>query len=300
MRVGLIGVGLMGAPMARCLLKAGLPLTVWNRTADKAEALRPDGAEVAGSAADCGAASDVLITMLADGATVGEVLFGQGVAEAMRPGSAVADMSSIGVGEARDHAARLKARRVDHLDAPVSGGTVGAEAGTLAIMVGGEAEVFERAQPVFAAMGKAVLVGPAGAGQIAKAANQAIVANTIGAVAEALVLAERAGADAARVREALMGGFAGSRILEVHGERMLARDFAARGKVSTHIKDLENAFAAAWEAGVEMPYAAVSRALFDGVLEHAGDLDHSALWVEIDRRAEERAGRDLAEGGTEA
>jgi 2-hydroxy-3-oxopropionate reductase len=284
-RVGLIGIGLMGAPMARCLLAAGFPLTVWNRTAEKAEALRDAGAAVAASAADCAAASDVLITMLADGATVGEVLFGQGVAEALAPGAVVVDMSSIGVGEARAHAARLKARGVHHLDAPVSGGTVGAEAGTLAIMVGGEPAVFERVRPVFAAMGRAVLVGPSGAGQIAKVANQAIVANTIGAVAEALVLAERAGADPARVRDALMGGFAGSRILEVHGERMIGRDFAARGKVSTHIKDLENAFAAAKEPGVEMPYSAVSRRLFQEVLERAGDLDHSALWVEIDRRA---------------
>jgi 2-hydroxy-3-oxopropionate reductase len=273
--------------MARCLLKAGFPLTVWNRTPAKAEALRADGAAVAPDPAACAAASDVLITMLADGATVASVLFEQGAAEALAPGSAVVDMSSIGVGEARDHAERLKARGVAHLDAPVSGGTVGAEAGTLAIMAGGEPADFERVRPVLEAMGRAVLVGPSGAGQIAKVANQAIVANTIGAVAEALVLAERAGADPARVRDALMGGFAGSRILEVHGVRMIERDFAARGKVSTHIKDLENAFAAARDAGVEMPYAAVSRALFAEVLGRAGDLDHSALWLEIDRRASE-------------
>jgi 3-hydroxyisobutyrate dehydrogenase-like beta-hydroxyacid dehydrogenase len=267
------------------LLRARFPLAVWNRTATKAEALRAEGAAVAASAADCAAGSDVLVTMLENGAAVADVLFGQGVAEALRPGSAVVDMSSIGVGEAREHAARLRERGVDHLDAPVSGGTVGAEAGTLAIMVGGEPAVFERVRPAFAAMGRAILVGPAGAGQIAKVANQAIVANTIGAVAEALVLAERAGADPAKVRDALMGGFAGSRILEIHGERMIGRDFAVRGKVSTHIKDLENAFAAARDAGVETPYSAVSRALFQEVLERAGDLDHSALWVEIDRRA---------------
>lgn len=284
-RVGLIGTGLMGGPMARRLLEAGFPLTVHNRTAAKAEALRSDGAAVAADAASCAAVSGVLVTMLADGAAVADVLFRQGAADALRPGSVVVDMSSIGVGEAREHAARLAERGVHHLDAPVSGGTVGAEVGTLAIMAGGAPEVFERVRPIFDAMGRAILVGPAGAGQIAKLANQTIVANTIGAVAEALVLAERAGADPAQVRAALMGGFAASRILEVHGERMVGRDFVVRAKVSTHIKDLENAFAAARDAGVEMPYAAVSRTLFQAVLERGGDLDHAALWVEIDRRA---------------
>jgi 3-hydroxyisobutyrate dehydrogenase-like beta-hydroxyacid dehydrogenase len=286
-RIGLIGTGLMGVPMARCILAAGFPLTVWNRTPAKAEPLAADGARLAASAADVAAEVDILVTMLADGPTVAEVLFAQGAADALRPGSVVADMSSIGVAEARDHAARLAERGVAHLDAPVSGGTVGAEACSLAIMVGGEGEAFARARPLFEAMGRAVLVGPPGAGQIAKVANQAIVANTIGAVAEALVLAERAGADPARVREALSGGFAGSRILEVHGERMIARDFAVRGKVSTHIKDLENAFAAAREAGVELPYASVSRALLEAVLRSAGDVDHAGLWLEIDRRAGE-------------
>ncbi len=284
-RVGLIGTGLMGVPMARCILAAGFPLTVWNRTPAKAQALEGDGARVAASAAEVAAEADLLVTMLADGPTVGDVLFAQGVADALRAGGVVADMSSIGVGEAREHAARLTERGVAHLDAPVSGGTVGAEVCSLAIMVGGEPEAFERVRPVFETLGRAVLVGPAGAGQIAKLANQAIVANTIGAVAEALVLAERAGADPARVREALAGGFAGSRILEVHGERMIARDFAARGKVSTHIKDLKNAFDAAHEVGVELPYASVSQALFEAVLQSAGDVDHAGLWLEIDRRA---------------
>jgi 3-hydroxyisobutyrate dehydrogenase-like beta-hydroxyacid dehydrogenase len=284
-RIGFIGIGLMGAPMVRCLLKAGYAVAVWNRTKAKAAALEQEGAVLSESPAALAAEADIVITMLADGPTVGAILFEQGVAEAMRPGSVVVDMSSVGVAEARAHARRLGESGVAHLDAPVSGGTVGAEAGTLAIMAGGEADTFRRVEPVLRAMGKAVHVGPSGAGQIAKLANQTIVANTIGAVAEALVLAERAGADPERVREALMGGFAGSRILEIHGARMIARDFETRGKVSIHIKDLENAFEAAREAGVDRPYAKLSRSLFASVLEEAGDIDHSGLWVELDRRA---------------
>jgi 3-hydroxyisobutyrate dehydrogenase-like beta-hydroxyacid dehydrogenase len=287
-RIGVLGIGLMGAPMARCLLRAGYDVTVWNRTREKAEALAADGARVGDSAAEAAAVADVLIVMLENGRVVGDVLFGQGVAEAVRPGSVVIDMSSIAVAEARDHAARLGIRGVAHIDAPVSGGTVGAEAGTLAIMAGGEPEAFARVEAVLAAMGRAVLVGPSGAGQIAKLANQTIVANTIGAVAEALVLAERAGADPARVREALMGGFAASRILELHGQRMIERDFATRGRVSIHLKDLANASAAAGEAGVELPYVAVSRELFEAVLERDGDVDHSGLWLELDRRVGRR------------
>lgn len=287
-RIGLIGTGLMGTPMARRLIVSGFPLTVWNRTREKAEPLAADGARVAESPSDLAAGVDLVITMLADGPTVGRVLFEDGVADALDAGCVVLDMSSIGVAEARDHARRLGERGVAHLDAPVSGGTVGAEQGTLAIMAGGDPEVFERVRPVLEAMGRPVLVGPSGAGQIAKVANQAVVANTIGAVAEALVLAERAGADPSRVREALMGGFAGSRILELHGARMIERDFAARGKVSTQIKDLDNAFAAAREAGVELPYSALSRQLFSEVLDRAGDVDHSGLWIEIDRLAQRR------------
>lgn len=290
--LGLIGTGLMGAPMARRLLTAGFPLTVWNRTRDKAEPLAAEGAALAESAAGLAGSVDILITMLENGSVVRRVLFESGVAEALRPGSVVIDMSSIGVAEAREHGRRLAERRVACLDAPVSGGTIGAEQGSLAIMAGGDPDVFERVRPILLAMGRPTLVGSSGAGQIAKLANQAIVANTIGAVAEALVLAERAGADPVRVREALMGGFAGSRILELHGARMIERDFATRGKVSTHIKDLDNAFAAAREAGVEMPYSSISRQLFTEVLDRAGDVDHSGLWIEIDRLARGRRGHD--------
>lgn len=292
MRVSVLGTGLMGAPMARNLLRAGFKVTVWNRTQAKAAALAADGAIVAADPAGSAAGADVLITMLEHGAAVGEVLFARGAAGALAPGAVVLDMSSIAVAEARDHAARLEALGVEHLDAPVSGGTVGAEAGSLAIMAGGPEGVFERMAPVFAPLGRAVRVGPSGAGQIAKLANQMIVGVTIGAVAEALVFAESAGADPGAVRAALRGGFADSRILDLHGGRMVARDFAARGKASTQIKDLENALAAGAETGSEastgagaaMPFTTLGLDLFRALLAREGDVDHAGLWLTLRAR----------------
>jgi 2-hydroxy-3-oxopropionate reductase len=261
-RIALLGTGLMGAPMARRLLAAGFPLTAWNRSRAKAEALAVHGATVAETAAEAV----------------------RGVAEAMPAGATLIDMSSIPPSTARDHAARLAARGVDYLDAPVSGGTLGAEAGTLAIMAGGEADVFERAVPVFAPMGRAVRVGPSGSGQLAKLANQAIVGITIGAVAEALLLVERGGADPAAVREAIRGGFAESRILEVHGRRMIERDFVPGGKVVTQIKDLETIVRTADEIGLDLP---LSRNVLRRYIElrerqDAGDLDHAALFLQLE------------------
>lgn len=282
--IALLGTGLMGAPMTRRLLAAGFPVTVWNRTREKAEALEADGARVADTAAAAAYGADVVITMLSKGATVAAVLFEEGVAERLAPGTVVVDMSSTRVDEARDHAARLKRRGVHFLDAPVSGGTVGAAAGTLSIMAGGDPEVFARLEPVFRALGRPTLVGPIGAGQIAKLANQAIVASTIGAVAEALVFAARAGADPAKVREALRGGFAESRILELHGERMVTGRFEPGGRTSIQIKDLENIAAAAAESGAEMPFAGLALGLFRELLAEAGDVDHSGLWLLLNGR----------------
>jgi 2-hydroxy-3-oxopropionate reductase len=222
--------------------------------------------------------------MLENGAVVGEVLFDRGAATALAPSAVVLDMSSIGVEDARAHAARLAEAGIDHVDAPVSGGTVGAEAGNLAIMAGGPEAAFERLRPVFAPLGRAVRVGPSGSGQIAKLANQMIVGVTIGAVAEALVFAGRAGADPGAVRGALRGGFADSRILELHGARMLARDFAARGKASTQIKDLENALAAGSDVGAQMPFTGLGLDLFRALLSEEGDVDHSGLWLTLDAR----------------
>lgn len=285
-KIGFIGIGLMGLPMVRALLRAGFAVEIWNRTAAKADPLRAGGATIADTAADCARGADVLITMLENGGVVGAVLDGGGVAEALRPGAVMIDMSSIRPDEARVHAAMLEARGVAHLDAPVSGGTVGAEEARLAIMAGGPEAVFAQALPVLEAMGRPLRVGPSGAGQIAKLANQMIVAITIGAVAEALVFAERAGADAAQVREALQGGFAQSRILDLHGARMVARDFATRGRTSIQIKDLENGLHAAAGAGAALPFTETALGLFRDLLTMEGDVDHAGLWLTLDALAE--------------
>ncbi len=282
--IAVLGTGLMGAPMARRLLRAGFAVTVWNRSSAKAEALAADGAKVAASAAGAVQEADVVITMLDNGAVVTEVVFGQGVAEAMPEGAVLVDMSSIPPSVARDHATRLKQTGHHHLDAPVSGGTVGAAEGTLAIMAGGEEEIFQRIAPVFAAMGRPVRVGPSGAGQLSKLANQAIVGITIGAVAEALLLAEKGGADPGAVRQAIRGGFAESRILDVHGKRMVDREFIPGGKVTTQIKDMETILAAGAEVGLELP---LSREVYRRYLDlrdrmGGGDLDHAALFLQIE------------------
>ena len=284
-RLALLGTGLMGAPMARRLLGAGLGLTVWNRTAAKAEPLAAHGARVAATPGEAVAGADIAITMLEHGDAVGDLLFAQGLADALPRGSLVVDMSSIKPAEARAHAAALAERGVAHLDAPVSGGTLGAEAGTLTIMAGGEAADFARAGPAFAPLGRATHVGPHGAGQLAKLGNQMIVGITIGAVAEALLLAERGGADPAKVREALRGGFADSRILEVHGQRMVERDFAKRGAVTVQLKDLRNALATAAETGFEAPITGLLAELYASTAEHGwADKDHAGLWLELARR----------------
>ena len=294
--IALLGTGLMGAPMARRLLGAGFPVTVWNRSRDKAEALVGDGARVADSASEAVSDADVVVTMLENGGVVEEVLFGAAVAAAaaLRPGALLIDMSSIPPNAARDHAQRLAAHGRRHLDAPVSGGTRGAAQGALAIMAGGPEADFEFAAPVFAPMGKATHVGPSGAGQLAKLANQVIVGVTIGAVAEALLLAAAGGADPAAVREAIRGGFAASRILEEHGRRMIERDFRPGGKVGTQIKDLETALAAAEEAGVSLPLTLDARNRYAFVRDAmgGGGYDHSALLLQL----EEAGGGRVGEG----
>ena len=232
LRIAVLGIGMMGLPMARRLSEAGHRVHAWNRTRAKAEPLAQWGVTVHGSPADAVKDADIVISLLENGPVVGQVLFEQGAARAMRPGALFIDMASIQPSEARDHAARLGELGLTHLDAPVSGGTVGAEAGTLAIMAGGRPEDYARAQPVFACLGHATHVGPHGAGQLAKLANQMIVGITIGAVAEALLFAAKGGADMAKVREAISGGFADSRILQLHGQRMVERDFAPRGRMA--------------------------------------------------------------------
>jgi 3-hydroxyisobutyrate dehydrogenase-like beta-hydroxyacid dehydrogenase len=224
---------------------------------------------------------------LGSSAIVEDVLFNKGTVGALRIGSVVVDMSSIKPSEAKHHTELLAARGVVYVDAPVSGGTVGAEQGTLAIMVGGTvgADDFATIEPILRAMGRPTHVGPVGAGQFAKLANQIIVGVTIGAVAEALLLASTGGADPAKVIEALRGGFAESKVLDVHGQRMIERDFVTKGRSKTHLKDLDNALDAARSIGMcATPYSALSADMFRALLDNAGDLDHSGLLVELERR----------------
>ena len=285
LRIAVLGIGMMGYPMARRLCQAGHAVGVWNRDRRKAERLLADGARVAASPAEAVAGAEFVITLLTDGAAVADLLFAQGAAAAMASGALLVDMSSIMPSQAREHASRLEAMGLRHLDAPVSGGTVGAEQGTLAIMAGGEAADFARAAPVFAPLGRATQVGPHGAGQLAKLANQMIVGITIGAVAEALLLCQQGGADPARVREAIGGGFADSRILQVHGERMVGRDFAKRGSMQVQLKDMRNALATAAELGFDAPVTGLFERLYaEGVAHGLGELDQSALFVELARR----------------
>lgn len=285
MKVAVLGIGLMGFPMARRLCEAGHTVHVWNRSLHKAQRLAGAGATVHAEPSDAVREADIVITMLHDGLAVGQVLFDHGVANAMPASSLVVDMSSIKPAEARDHAARLNAQHIAYLDAPVSGGTIGADNGTLAIMVGGTASHFERALPLLDVFGRATHVGPNGTGQLTKLANQMIVGATIGIVAEALLLCERGGAHMGKVKEAITGGFADSRILQVHGQRMVERDFTPRGSMSVQLKDLRNALTTAGEVQFEAPITVLLEQLYAHSIEHGlADLDQSGLFVELARR----------------
>jgi 2-hydroxy-3-oxopropionate reductase len=291
-RIAFLGTGLMGAPMARRLLGAGFAVTAWNRDRTKAEALAADGAEIAGTPADAARGASVVITMLTDGAAVGEVLFEGGVADALAAGSTVIDLSSIAPPIAREHAARLAERGIHHVDAPVSGGTVGAAAGTLAIMAGGEVSVIEGLADVFAPLGRVTRVGPSGTGQLAKLGNQQIVAITIGAIAEAMTLIEAGGGSPEAFRNAIRGGFCESRILELHGARMVAREFTPGGTSRNQLKDLNAAVAAAASLSLTLPLTETVRAEFaEFVANGGGETDHSALLLYIeDKNARSKEG----------
>ncbi|MFZ9184198.1 MAG: NAD(P)-dependent oxidoreductase [Hylemonella sp.] len=285
MKIAFLGIGLMGFPMARRLCEAGHEVHAWNRSRAKAERLLPFGASVHDTPVQAVSGAEIIITMLENGEVVESVLFAQGAAAAAQPGAVVVDMSSIRPEQARDQARRLAERGVSHLDAPVSGGTIGADQGTLAIMAGGEASTFEQVAPVFAALGRATQVGPSGAGQLAKLANQMIVGITIGAVAEALLLCEKGGADPAKVREAITGGFADSRILQVHGQRMVTRNFTPGAHMTVQLKDMRNALATAAGVGLEVPITGLLAQLYaDGVAHGLSEIDHAGLFVELARR----------------
>lgn len=285
-RITLIGTGLMGVPMSRNLLKAGHALTVWNRTVERAEPLAAEGARLGASAADAVAGAEFIITMLSDGFASGALIEDTEVQAALSPGAIWIDMSSAKPEHARAQAELLAGLGFGHLDAPVSGGTKGAEGGTLAIMVGGDHATFDAARPVFEAMGRPVHVGPSGSGQLAKLANQTIVAVTIAAVAEAMLLVEQGGADPAAVRAALKGGFADSVILQQHGARMTNGDFVPGGLTKFQVKDLNNTLAEAEQLGLDLPETRNVRDRFQHFIDEmeGAEKDHSGLYLELKAR----------------
>ncbi len=279
MKLGFIGLGIMGTPMAGHLRAGGHDLFVATRSKVPAVLLEA-GATACANAEEVARHADVVFTMVPDTPDVEAVLFGHhGVADGLTAGKTVVDMSSISPIATKDFAARIRALGCDYLDAPVSGGEVGAKAATLSIMVGGSEAAFERVKPLLALMGKNIThVGAVGDGQTTKVANQIIVALNIAAVSEALVFAAKAGADPAKVRQALMGGFAASRILEVHGERMIKRSFAPGFRIALHQKDLNLALQGARALGVSLPQTAGAAQLMQACAAHGLDqLDHSAL-----------------------
>ena len=278
-KIGFIGLGIMGSPMAEHLIKAGHEVYLFSIPSIP-ETLTAAGGKACASGKEVAQNAEIIFTMVPDTPHVASALFDpNSVAEGLTPGKTVVDMSSISPIETKAFAQKINALGCDYLDAPVSGGEVGAKAGTLTIMVGGPEAAFERIKPLFELMGKNItLVGGNGDGQTCKVANQIIVALNIAAVGEALVFASKAGADPAKVRQALMGGFAASRILEVHGERMIKRTFAPGFRIGLHQKDLSLALAGARELGVALPQTAGAAQLMQACAANGGqDLDHSAL-----------------------
>ena len=288
-RIGFIGLGIMGKPMVRNLLACGFPVMVHSRSPGPVDELEEAGASRGEGPAAVAAATDIIITMLPDTADVERVLVGSGgVIEGVAGEALVIDMSSIDPGPTRSMADAFASRGVSMLDAPVSGGERGAIDATLSIMTGGDDAAFTRARPILEALGANIVhVGPSGAGQVTKACNQLVVAATIEAVAEALLLAERSDVDASKVREALLGGFAGSKILEVHGRRMLDREFDPGFRIRLHRKDARIVEALAAATSTPIPsFAAVTAQLQRAVDSGDGELDHSALYAEIAREAD--------------
>jgi 2-hydroxy-3-oxopropionate reductase len=286
--LGFIGLGIMGKPMAEHLLKAGNTLYVYDVVPQSVADLKQQGAIACASAKEVAGKAGIVFVIVPDTPDVDAVIFGKnGVAEGIKAGSIVVDMSSISPIATKEFAKKLKAMGVEMLDAPVSGGQVGAQNASLSIMVGGPTEVFEKIKPYFELMGKnIVLVGGNGDGQTCKVANQIVVALNIEAVGEALLFASKAGADPAKVRTALMGGFADSRILQLHGERMITRTFQPGFRVRLHQKDLNLALESARKLGLSLPNTATAQELFNSLAAHGGsELDHSALVQALERLA---------------
>ena len=285
MKIGFIGTGLMGFPMAKNLLDKSLDLNVFSRTIEKAKPLEKFGAKISNSLSEAAKDVDIVITMLTDDDAVEKVLSDQGFQENLKKGSTVIDMSSIKPKIAIKYGNLLKDKGINFLDAPVSGGTIGAEQATLAIMVGGDQKVFDQIKDVLKVMGNPTLVGPIGSGQVSKLANQIIVGVTIGAVAEAITLCEKAGVDGNKFIKALAGGFADGKILQNHGKRMIDKDFSPKGKVSTHLKDMNNILECAGDFNTTLPISNLIKDMFKSLVENGNDNDdHSALYKEIERR----------------
>ena len=283
-KIGFIGIGLMGFPMAKNILKSGYSLKVFNRSLAKAEALEEFGAEITKTVEELVKDSDVVITMLTDDKAVDEVMSSSSFLENLKPGSIVIDMSSIKPVNAKKHAKNLSLNKIEYLDSPVSGGTIGAEEGSLAIMIGGEKKVFKEVEGLLKTMGNPTLVGPVGSGQVSKLANQIIVGLTIGAVAEAVTLCEKAGADPIKMIDALSGGWADSKVLQTHGKRMIDKDFTPKGRTSVHLKDMNNILECANNYNTHLPISNLVKEMYKSLVKNGhGETDHSSLYKEIER-----------------
>ena len=282
--IGFIGTGLMGFPMAKQLLKSGYKLKAYNRSIEKADPLRKFGAEISKSIKEVVTDRDVIITMLTDDIAVDEVMKNSDFKDNIKSGATVIDMSSVKPKTALTHGENFKSKNINYLDAPVSGGTIGAEEASLAIMVGGEKEVYEQSVDILKTMGNPTLVGPISCGQVSKLANQIIVGLTIGAVAEAVTLCEKVGADPNKMIDALKGGWADSKILQTHGKRMIDKDFTPKGKTSTHLKDMNNILECARNSNTQLPISNLVKEMYKTLVKNGhGEEDHSSLYKEIER-----------------
>ncbi len=284
MKIGFIGTGLMGLPMAKNLLKSGFKLKAFNRSTNKAEPLKELGAEISKTLSDVVKDNDFIITMLTDDVAIDAIMSNSGFLDNLKSGSTVIDMSSIKPTTAKKYGDILKSKKINYLDAPVSGGTIGAEEASLAIMVGGDQSVFDNSVNILKAMGNPTLVGPIGSGQVSKLANQIVVGVTIGAVAEAIILCEKAGADPIKLIKALTGGWADSKILQTHGKRMIDKDFSPKGKTSTHLKDMNNILECANSYNTHLPISNLVKEMYKTLVDNGhGNTDHSSLYNEIER-----------------
>ena len=284
MNIGFIGIGLMGFPMTKNLLKSGYNLKAYNRSQDKADRLKEFGAEISTSIKDVVTNSDVVITMLTDDAAVEKVMGSDEFISNIKEGATVIDMSSVNPVITKKYAEILKEKNINYLDAPVSGGTIGAEEASLAIMVGGDEKTFKQCYDLLKILGNPTLVGPVTSGQISKLANQIIVGVTIGAVAEAITLCEKSGTNPSKMIEALSGGWADSKILQTHGKRMIDKDFTPKGKTTTQLKDMTNIVDAGKAVETHLPISSLIKEMYkDLVADGHGNTDHSSLYNAIEK-----------------